>query len=292
MRSLKSRRDPAPSRIRYRLQRLWLTPSFRSFLKVGPIVALIGIILHWGVTDPKVSNFVTSQIGDARATFAGREEFKLSAISIRGAGPELSFDVRQAADIPLPISSLDVDLEAVKERVLALAAVREAHVKVIKGGVLDIAVTERLPSVLWRTENGLKLIDHEGVVLGEVFRRVDRTDLPLIAGVGADAHVAQALALFRVARPLEERLRGLVRVGERRWDLVLDRSQRVMLPEDNPVQVLQRVIGLNDADKILKRDVARVDMRNPNRPILRLGETATAQIIRMRLLENGDEVAE
>jgi hypothetical protein len=43
--------------------------------------------------------------------------------------------------------------------------------------------------------------------------------------------VPEALALVAAARPAVPRLRGLVRMGERRWDLVLDRDQRILLPE-------------------------------------------------------------
>lgn len=286
MRPLK--KDPAPSRIRYRLQRLWLTPSFRSFLRIGPILAILAVIAHWAITDPRVYGFFSTQITQAHNSFTSREEFRLTAITIHGAGEELSFDVREAADLALPVSSFDVDLDAIKERIVAIAAVREARVKVIKGGVLDIAVTERLPAILWRTEVGLQLLDREGVVLGPVDRRIDRIDLPLIAGIGADGYVAEALALFRAAQPLEERIRGLVRVGERRWDVILDRGQHILLPSTDAVQAFERVIGLHAAEDILSRDVARVDIRNPERPTLSLNQNANDELIRLRLLAKGE----
>ena len=42
-------------------------------------------------------------------------------------------------------------------------------------------------------------------------------------------------------------LRGLVRVGDRRWDLVLDRNQKIMLPEQNAPAALERLIALDKA---------------------------------------------
>ena len=42
------RRDPAPSRWRYRLSRLMLTPLFRSFLRVGlPVVLVLAGVGAW-----------------------------------------------------------------------------------------------------------------------------------------------------------------------------------------------------------------------------------------------------
>ncbi|MFZ1340104.1 MAG: cell division protein FtsQ/DivIB, partial [Paracoccaceae bacterium] len=95
-------------------------------------------------------------------------------------------------------------------------------------------------------------------------------DLPLIAGEGADAATTEALALMAAAGPLTPRLRGLVRMGERRWDLVLDRDQRILLPSDNPVRALERLLALDHAQDILARDLMAIDLRNDARPTLRL----------------------
>ncbi|MFZ1725533.1 MAG: cell division protein FtsQ/DivIB, partial [Albidovulum sp.] len=104
--------------------------------------------------------------------------------------------------------------------------------------------------------------------------------LPVIAGEGADENVTEALAIFRAARPIQHRIRGLVRMGERRWDVVLDRDQRIMLPESDPVSALERIIALDQAEDMLGRDIAAVDMRNEQRPTIRLlgGQVATMDI--------------
>ena len=79
--------------------------------------------------------------------------------------------------------------------------------------------------------------------------------MPLIAGEGAEHHVQEALRLFSAAAPLADRVIGLVRVGERRWDLVLDREQRIKLPEQGAVEALDRVVTLNHTEKLLKQNI-------------------------------------
>ena len=69
-------------------------------------------------------------------------------------------------------------------------------------------------------------------------------------------------------------MRGLVRMGDRRWDVVLDRDQRIMLPEDRPVRALERVIVLNQVQDMLERDLAMVDMGLSDRPTIRMTEAA------------------
>ena len=99
----------------------------------------------------------------------------------------------------------------------------------------------------------------------------------------------EALALLGEARPVAERVRGLVRVGERRWDLVLDRDQVVKLPEAEPVAALGRVMALDAADDLLERDLTVVDMRDARRPMLRLTPHAVAELERLRAATTGED---
>ena len=125
-------------------------------------------------------------------------------------------------------------------------------------------------------------MDETGVHVDLIASRKDHSDLPLIAGKGADEHVAEALEIFRTSRSLGNRVRGLVRIGERRWDLVLDRGQRIMLPTERPVQALRRVLAVNEVQDMLERDVASVDMRIGERPTLRMTQNATEEWWRIR----------
>ncbi|MCR8526241.1 cell division protein FtsQ/DivIB, partial [Escherichia coli] len=139
---------------------------------------------------------------------------------------------------------MELDVNAVRERIEALDAVQRARVRALPSGVLEILAVERVPVVVWRAPDGIELLDQSGVRVAEVDSRMRRPDLPLIAGAGAEARVPEALALLKTAEPVGARVRGLARIGERRWDLILDRDQVVKLPEDDPVAALQRVMAL------------------------------------------------
>ncbi len=78
-------------------------------------------------------------------------------------------------------------------------------------------------------------------------------------------------------------------MGERRWDLVLDRDQVIRLPEADPVAALRRVMALDATDGLLARDVAVVDLRDPDRPMLRLTEHAQAELVRLREMIKGED---
>ena len=84
--------------------------------------------------------------------------------------------------------------------------------------------------------------------------------------------MAEALELIAAIEPLHARLRGLLRVGERRWDVILDRNQRILLPEVDPMTAVTKAIALDAAQDLFARDIAAVDFRNPRRPVIRLGK--------------------
>jgi len=147
--------------------------------------------------------------------------------------------------------------------------------------VLSVKITERQPVALWRTRDGLAAVDIDGVVTGAVAQRAARSDLPLVAGRGASAALPEALRIFAAAAPADARVTGLVRVGERRWDLVLDRDQRILLPERGAVDALERVMLLAQVQDLLDRDIAAVDMRLPDRPTIRMTQAARDEWRRM-----------
>ncbi len=270
-----SRPDPAPSRWAWRMQRLMLTPAFRISLRVGlPFCATLmaGTIY---LSDEERRGAIQQAVADARTSIEERPEFMVKLMAIDGAEGLLASDIRTAVPLEFPQSSFDLDLEAIRKEVKALNGVKTANVRIRPGGILQIDVVPRVPVAIWRTADGLALIDETGAHVTHVAARRDYPQLPLIAGDGAARHVPEAMALHKTAEALGERLRGVVRMGERRWDVVLDRDQRILLPEKGAMQALERVIALEKAQEVLSRDVARVDLRLPRRATVKMTENAT-----------------
>ncbi len=270
----RERRDPAPSRLSYKIERLWLTPRFRLAMRVGlPCVLAISAVAIW-LSDEGRRAAIAKTYADLRTSIEERPEFMIGMMAVDGASRPVERAIRSMLPVALPVSSFRLDLPAMRATIEQIDAVASADLVIRKGGVLEVHVTERQPEILWRSAYGLQMLDHTGHRVATLLDRAARPELPVIAGDKADQHVAEALSLFAAAGPVEKRIRGLVRVGDRRWDVVLDRGQRILLPEDDPVLALQRVIALDSAQDMMARDITLVDVRNPQRPTLRLGTAA------------------
>ena len=267
-------KDPAPSRLAYKLNRLLLRPMVRRFLRYGlPVLILIAGVAFWA-SDQARRDDAMDRLAEIRRQIEERPEFMVKLMTVENASSGVATDIREVLSMDFPVSSFDLDLNGLQEAVEELDAVAEASVRIRTGGILEIEVEERIPAVIWRDADALVLLDRSGHPVAPLETRTKRPDLPLVAGIGADDAVDEALALFETAGPIRHRLRGLLRVSERRWDLVLDRDQRIMLPESDALIALRKAMALDAAQDLLERDISVVDFRNPGRPVLRLGQTA------------------
>ncbi|MFO7757036.1 MAG: cell division protein FtsQ/DivIB [Roseovarius sp.] len=287
MRPVIPRIDPAPSRLNYRIQRLMLTPTCRWFLRIGlPVLVVTGGIAGY-LADEARRTAIVDQVADIRRQIETRPEFMVERMAIDGASDGVEDRIRAVIPHDLPASSFDLDLPAIRARVKEIPAVAQAAVRVRQGGILAVDVTERVPATLWRMRGGIRVLDREGVSIARIDNRAARPELPVMTGAGADDHVTEALDILEAAQPLKMDIRGLVRMGERRWDVVLRDGKRIMLPEAGPVRALERVIVLNAAHEMLDRDLVAVDMRIGARPTVRLSGYATQEWWRIKKIVSG-----
>ncbi len=291
-RSPKIRRDPAPSKWAYRAERLWLRPGFRRLVRLGAPLGIAVAAGIWYFGDATRQQEIADWMVEARASIETRPEFMVKVMAVDGASDLLDGHIREVMPVDLPVSSFDLDLEAMRQQVESLDAVERVDLRVRTGGVLQVTVDERVPAVIWRGPDGLELLDAKGHRVAPIETRAQRADLPIIAGEGADMAVPEALALLEAAAPIGDRVHGLVRISELRWDLVMDRGQRIMLPQSGAGPALDRVIALNEAQDLLERDVLRVDIRNGDRPTVRLTQGALDDMRALKGIEikgNTDE---
>lgn len=277
-------RDTSPSRLVYRLNRLWLTPAVRRFVCQGlpALLLVLGLAIFWAGDARRAR--VIGFFADLRTAVEDRPEFRIDRIEVLTDTPEVAQTVLTRLEVSVPESSLRLDLPTLRARAEGLDAVARAAVQVRADRTLEVRITERVPALVWRHAGGLALVDAQGRRVALILDRSLRRDLPLIAGDGATdpAAIAEAHRLFAAAAPIRERVLGLTRIGARRWDLVLDRDQRILLPAQGPVAALERVLALDAAQDLLARDVVAVDMRNPLRPTLRLSPDAATELTRIR----------
>ncbi len=266
--------DPAPSRFKYLLYRAMHKKSKKIFYILFLILFLMSGFL---ITNFKYNNISFISFFEEKALSLGkfikqRHSFQVNRIKIISKNEELILTIKSILNYELPMSSLDIDVSKVQRLIEGINAVKFANVRITPNKVLEIYVKERRPVVVHKKNEVYFLLDKDGVIVDQIFSRKDRYDLPLISGNGVKNKINEALTILIASGPLIPRVRGLVRIGERRWNIILDNNQFILLPEKDPIKALKKVESLEINHDIFKKDILGIDLRNEDRPILRLNE--------------------
>ncbi len=185
-------------------------------------------------------------------------------------------DVRRALAIAPGQSILDVDLSAARARLVALGWVASATVSRSLPRAIHVRLMERQPYALWQRDGKLALIDRDGALI--TTKRLGRfSHLPLVVGPGAASHAADILDLLGEEPQLERRVAAMVWVAGRRWNLKFDNGIEVKLPERDAAEAWHRLARLEAEHRILGRDLVAIDLRLPDRLIVRMTPAAAAQ---------------
>ncbi len=172
--------------------------------------------------------------------------------------------VKDALQIEQGAPILALPLEQMQQRLEAVPEIKRAAIARKLPGILEVAITERLPAALWQTNGKLRLIDREGVVLNQEKYR-EKLALPLVVGADVPAHVGPLLALLDTVPSLRTEVVAAVRVGGRRWNIELTHHVTVMLPEEAPEAAWKRFAKLVNEKALLSKAIRSVDMRMEDR---------------------------
>ena len=171
---------------------------------------------------------------------------------------------------------LAVSPSRAKQQLESLPWVRSAAIERRLPGTLYVRLVERHPLAVWQHAGRHELIDHHGEVIavGDLSRFAR---LPTVVGDEAARHAAALIDMMAHEPDLATRVTAAVRVDGRRWNLRIDNVVDVLLPEDNPGDAWTRLAALERANNLLQRDVLTVDMRLPDRLVLRAAGTSTGE---------------
>jgi len=203
---------------------------------------------------------------------SGTAGLRVQEIFVEGRTETPAQHVLEILNVKRGTPILGFDPASAKAELEQLPWVKEASVERRLPDTILVRIVERQPLALWQRGGRLAVID-EG---GSEIKGADPArfaGLPMVVGDDAPAHAASLLALMALEPDLEKRVTAAIRVGTRRWNLRMDAgdgvSVDVQLPEENPGAAWTRLAELERANRLLDRSVSVIDMRFPDRLIVR-----------------------
>lgn len=226
--------------------------------------------------------FVTSKTGldsiaSARQYIAEKTFFSLTLDDAEFSGYHHTQETQlyEALNLLKGTPILSINLLDVKKQLEMLPWVHTASVSRQLSGGLYVNIVERKAYALWQEKGEIWLIDAKGVKITKE-NLADFSALPFIIGEGAPEHYNQLAEALANTPVLQQKINSLIRVGDRRWDVMFESGARLRLPEATTDyslgQAWMRFAGLEREHQLLAREVAVYDMRLSDRMIVTLTE--------------------
>lgn len=230
------------------------------------VVAFLGASVLYGVSAGGHSDDV---IKATTSTFG----FAVEDVEIAGNNRMSELDVLSALGLDGETSMIGFDTTKAREVLAKLPWVQSVDVQKIYPDRVRVSLVERQPYAVWQHGDNLDIIDNAGRVIVP-FKPGLAGDLPLVVGLGADKKASDFVHEIAQFPEIQERVRAYVRVGDRRWDVLLDNGVRIKLPETNAMARLADAVKADKEEGLFSRDILSVDLRLPDRITVALSDEA------------------
>ena len=259
-----------------KLAQRWSGPIFEWHIPRGAGVVGVSLLLlaslSYGAVRGEHMPVVMAELRDARDAVANMFGFRLATIALSGERQLGRDKILAAAGVTERTSLLFLDATETRARLKGNPWIAEATVQKFYPSRLQIAVTERKAFALWQTSGNVAVIADDGTVLEPASRGF--ASLPLVVGAGAQDKAKDFLALLDRYPLIRNQMRASVLVADRRWNVKLANGINVRLPEKDAERALDILVQLDRDKKILSRDITVIDLRLPDRVVVRLSDEA------------------
>lgn len=257
-----------PGRLRMLLRRGWrlLRPAGWTgvviLLLLGGAAAL-HMLLPGGAPGGSLAT-LRERVGNATAALG----LRVDTIVIEGRANTPEPLLRAALGISKGDPILGFSLDAARRNVEKLSWVDQATIERRLPDTVVVQLVERRPFAIWQNQGRFVLIDRDGqTVTNEDVAQFRQ--LPLVVGTGAPGAATPLIDALTAHPGLMARMVAAVRVGERRWNLQLRGGMSVLLPEGHEAEAIDRLMALQQDHALLDRPLEVVDLRLPDRLVLR-----------------------
>jgi cell division protein FtsQ len=250
----------------------------------GLVLAFFGATGIYGLVASGQYAELRDTYGEPRDIAARAFGFGLDKITISGIAQLTEREVLKIAGINSQLSLPFVSASEIRARLERTPLVKGAIVRKLYPNELAITLIEREAYALWQLNGELSIVAADGTVVDRMNDPRFAT-LPLVVGEGANKRAASYVALLEAAGPLRSKIRAGTLISGRRWNLKMENGLDVRLPEENAPAAVARLVKLEREQGILEKDILAVDLRLPDRVVVRLTEEAAlarAEVVKKR----------
>lgn len=242
--------------------------SLRTKLYIfAGILGIVGIVIFFASIPGQA---ILNALSGAYHTVLDKAHLTLRNVQIVGNYRTKKEDVAAVLNLQQGMSIFDVDLHDIQVQVGELPWVDSVIVQRYWPDVVRIQIVEKIPIAVWQHNKKYFPLDETGQPVND--NHTTLNNLILVVGRDAPEHTSDLMAALSKYPDIQLMTRSAVRVGDRRWNLILrglDDGITVYLPQTDIEAALERLKTWHEEQQILDKDFQVIDLRINDRLIVR-----------------------
>ena len=173
-------------------------------------------------------------------------------------------DILRCADVDLSSTKganiWKIDPWQIRNNAAKCKMVKSIEIDVPFNGNVVIKIEERVPKVIWLTDDKLHLLDKDGLVISDEVSSKQKEDMVVLVGLDAPQNFTEVFDSISTHQYIKKNLASMHFVSNRRWNLFMQNRQIIKLPEKNAENAVEFWLLLREKyDDIANSDT--IDLR-------------------------------
>lgn len=247
-------------------------PRHAGSVSVVAFYAATAVYIFALVGEPlQVTQAMTSAVG-----------FAINNVRVSGNAETSEIDILEKIGLDGTTSLMALDVAATRDALKSLPWILDAEVRKIYPDTVEIKLKEKVAFGIWQHGSELHLIERDGKPIATL-RDNKFAHLPLFVGKDAGTGAEEIMRDLDRWPAVKGRVKALMRVAGRRWDLKLDNGVVIKLPEHDMDRAMAELAEFDNSHRVLERDILAIDLRLEDRTTVQL--TADAAERRKKAVE-------
>ena len=261
--------DPAPSKLSYKINRLFYKLWFKLLL-IFILLLLSGLLIKkFLYKNIDLSAEIKFLSEEGSELYKDLTELSINKIVVEGAQEPLREEIIMLINNMANEEFSALKAQSLREKIKEIKKVKNAIVKLSTNGLVIVNVVERKQAAVFLNNNLYEVLDRNGVVLSVNSNYEGLSKFPLIVGKFGSKNIPDLLILVNKLGLYESEVLYYEWVGERRWNVHMKSNLVFKLPENNMNKGVELMhIFLRETNKY-PRPLVSIDLRNLDKPIIK-----------------------
>lgn len=139
-------------------------------------------------------------------------------------------------------------IDKIKKHLESIDCVEHALVKLELPNVLRIKLFNKKPLAIWQHNKNYSFITNKGDVI-KIRKAQGLEKFIIVTGEDAPQKTLELLTILSSNESIYQQITAAMRVGGRRWNIKINNTTEILLPEEHPEIAWQKLVNLYESDK-------------------------------------------